>query len=96
MEGSSTLGCKQLSIIDVSGMTNEDQPEWIVFNGELYNFAELRKRLIDHHIFHTAREIRRRFCTLKKNGWVSCHKQRDKAAPVIPSAITIPIVTLTP
>jgi len=43
------LGFRRLSIIDVEGarqpMTNEDESIWMVFNGEIYNFQELRKRL---------------------------------------------------
>jgi asparagine synthase (glutamine-hydrolysing) len=38
-----------LSIIDISGGTqplpNEDRSVWITFNGEIYNFAELRREL---------------------------------------------------
>lgn len=43
------LGSARLSIIDLSGgqqpITNEDQTLWIVFNGEIYNYVELRPRL---------------------------------------------------
>ncbi len=44
------LGFRRLSIIDLSPagnqpMTNEDQTLWIVFNGEIYNFPELRAAL---------------------------------------------------
>lgn len=43
------LGHRRLAIIDLSGgrqpMANEDQSVWIVFNGEIYNFRELRRRL---------------------------------------------------
>lgn len=52
------LGHRRLSIIDVEGghqpMSNENGTLWIVFNGEIYNFPELRKRLIAQgHIFKT-------------------------------------------
>jgi len=48
--GRLALGFRRLSIIDLSGaghqpMTNEDGTVWIVFNGEIYNHAELRSRL---------------------------------------------------
>ena len=44
------LGHRRLSIIDTSTsghqpMSNEDGSIWIVFNGEVYNFAELRREL---------------------------------------------------
>src|SRR5438874_1285794 len=43
------LGHRRLSIIDLEGgaqpMANEDETVWIVFNGEIYNYPELRKEL---------------------------------------------------
>ncbi len=44
------LGHERLSIIDLSPaasqpMTNEDDSIWLVFNGEIYNFKELRTEL---------------------------------------------------
>jgi asparagine synthase (glutamine-hydrolysing) len=50
------LGSKRLAIIDLSPaghmpMTNEDGRFWIVFNGEIYNFLELRKDLEKRHKF---------------------------------------------
>jgi asparagine synthase (glutamine-hydrolysing) len=43
------LGFRRLSIIDLASghqpMCNESKDVWIVFNGEIYNFAELRHRL---------------------------------------------------
>ena len=52
------LGHRRLSIIDLSSgaqpMTNEDGTVWIVFNGEIYNFPELRTFLISKgHQFRT-------------------------------------------
>lgn len=44
------LGHRRLSIIDVEGghqpVFNEDKTKYIVFNGEIYNFVELRKQLL--------------------------------------------------
>src|SRR5262249_1283050 len=42
---------RRLSIIDLSSagrqpMCNEDESVWIIFNGEIYNFPELREQLI--------------------------------------------------
>lgn len=44
------LGHKRLSIIDLSAaghqpMTNEDKTVWMVFNGEIYNFQDIKKEL---------------------------------------------------
>lgn len=44
------LGHRRLSVLDVTQaghqpMTNEDRTIWIVFNGEIYNYRELRKEL---------------------------------------------------
>jgi len=45
------LGNRRLSIIDLSPaghqpLSNEDKTVWITFNGEIYNFQELRTKLI--------------------------------------------------
>ena len=52
------LGIRRLSIIDLEGghqpMSNEDGSVWIVLNGEIYNFAQLRSELqAKGHTFHT-------------------------------------------
>jgi len=52
------LAMRRLSIIDVSTghqpITNEDGSLWIVFNGEIYNFQELREGLLARgHKFKT-------------------------------------------
>lgn len=48
-DGPASIGMRRLSIIDVAGghqpISNENGTVWIVFNGEIYNHAELRKRL---------------------------------------------------
>src|SRR5713226_4298954 len=49
------LGVRRLSIIDLAGghqpMFNEDQSVLVVFNGEIYNYRELQKALLEcgHH-----------------------------------------------
>src|SRR5258705_4887631 len=52
------LGMRRLSIIDLSGghqpVFNEDRSAWIVFNGEIFNFLELRPELEKRgHRFYT-------------------------------------------
>ena len=52
------LGFRRLSIIDLSmghqPLSNEDDSVWIVFNGEIYNYKELRLYLESKgHIFRT-------------------------------------------
>lgn len=52
-----SLGHRRLSIIDVGGsaqpMGNEDGSVQIVFNGEIYNYRELRQKLTGSHQFRT-------------------------------------------
>src|SRR5215210_5145054 len=53
------LGMRRLSIIDLTTgqqpIHNEDSTIWVVFNGEIYNYAELRTELIGRgHRFATA------------------------------------------
>ena len=47
LNGPAGLAHARLSIIDLSGgdqpIANEDQSIWIVFNGEIFNYPELRK-----------------------------------------------------
>ena len=49
-KGPVALGHRRLSIIDVSGgnqpLGNEDGSVQIVFNGEIYNYLELRDELV--------------------------------------------------
>ncbi|MDQ3743195.1 MAG: asparagine synthase (glutamine-hydrolyzing) [Acidobacteriota bacterium] len=58
LEGHVGLAMRRLAIIDLAGgqqpIANEDRTCWIVFNGEIYNYRELKKRLEDlGHRFRT-------------------------------------------
>ena len=51
------LGVRRLSIIDLETgrqpIHNEDETIWIVFNGEIFNYVELRQDLEARHRFYT-------------------------------------------
>ncbi len=56
--GGAALGHRRLSIIDLATgkqpMSNEDETVWITFNGEIYNYRELRTDLANRgHQFRT-------------------------------------------
>ena len=58
VDGPLAMGMRRLSIIDVGGghqpLTNEDGTLWLVANGEIYNFRELRAELASQgHRFRT-------------------------------------------
>lgn len=58
VDESVSLGFRRLSIIDLEGgsqpILNEDGSKVLVFNGEIYNFLDIRKELISKgHIFKT-------------------------------------------
>ncbi len=44
------LGARRLSIIDLAGgrqpLANEDHSVWVAFNGELFEYPELRRQLL--------------------------------------------------
>lgn len=58
LNGNIGMGHRRLSIIDIEGgsqpIYNERKDICIVFNGEIYNFPELRKELVSKgHVFYT-------------------------------------------
>jgi asparagine synthase (glutamine-hydrolysing) len=58
VKGGTGLGMRRLSVIDLSGghqpVFNEDRTVWVVFNGEIYNFPQLRRDLENQgHRFYT-------------------------------------------
>jgi asparagine synthase (glutamine-hydrolysing) len=57
-DGSLGFGFRRLSIIDLTlghqPMSDAEQSVWVIFNGEIYNFKELRQELEQHgHRFRT-------------------------------------------
>ncbi len=58
IEGPVQLGCRRLAIVDMEGgrqpMTNSSQDLWILLDGDIFNYAELRKELsLSGHSFET-------------------------------------------
>jgi asparagine synthase (glutamine-hydrolysing) len=58
VSGSLGLGFRRLSIIDIAGghqpMSDQENSVWVIFNGEIYNFHELKSELEGHgHVFQT-------------------------------------------
>jgi asparagine synthase (glutamine-hydrolysing) len=58
LSGSLGFGFRRLSIIDLEGghqpMSDKEESVWVVFNGEIYNFPELKKKLEAYgHVFRT-------------------------------------------
>ena len=59
IDDSAGLGMRRLSIIDIATghqpISNEDDSIWLVFNGEIYNYRELRADLLARgHVFKTS------------------------------------------
>jgi asparagine synthase (glutamine-hydrolysing) len=56
-DGPAAIGMRRLSIIDLAGsrqpIANEDGTIWVVFNGEIYNYQELRAELAPRHQLRT-------------------------------------------
>jgi asparagine synthase (glutamine-hydrolysing) len=58
LDGPAALGHRRLSIIDLTEaasepMANEDGSLWLTFNGEIYNFREIRRGLEARHRFRS-------------------------------------------
>lgn len=58
IEGPLAFGFRRLSIIDLAGghqpMSDQEESVWVIFNGEIYNFLELRRELESYgHVFRT-------------------------------------------
>ncbi len=62
VDGAASLAHARLSIIDLSDrgrqpLGNEDGSLWLVCNGEIYNFRELRRELEGRHVFSSATDV---------------------------------------
>ena len=72
--GSVGLCMRRLQVIDLPGghqpMSNEDGTVWIVFNGEIYNYRELRRDLEERgHVFATASDTEAILHLYEEKGW---------------------------
>ena len=73
------FGHRRLSIIDIEGghqpMANEDDSIWIVQNGEIYNYLELKRDLVaDGHVFKTHSDTEVILHLYEKYGTECVHK----------------------
>ncbi len=67
------LGHQRLSIIDLSQnghqpMSNTDQTKWIVFNGEIYNFQELKRNFTNNYSFKSNSDTEVVLAAYQQNG----------------------------
>jgi asparagine synthase (glutamine-hydrolysing) len=67
------LGFRRLSIIDLAGghqpMSDAEETVWVIFNGEIYNFKELRAELEERgHYFRTRSDTEVIVCGYKEWG----------------------------
>ncbi|OGG48156.1 MAG: asparagine synthase (glutamine-hydrolyzing) [Candidatus Handelsmanbacteria bacterium RIFCSPLOWO2_12_FULL_64_10] len=78
-QGEVGLGVRRLSIIDLSTghqpIANEDRSIWVVFNGEVYNFRELRRDLEARgHRFTTASDTEALLHQYEEDGPACVHR----------------------
>lgn len=81
-----SLGNRRLAIVDLSSsanqpMCNEKGDVWISFNGEIYNFLELRRDLKDRgHIFKSCSDVETVIHLYEEEGTACVHKLRGMFA----------------
>jgi asparagine synthase (glutamine-hydrolysing) len=88
LDGGCGLGMRRLSIIDLNTghqpISNEDGTIWVVFNGEIYNFQELRADLIRAgHRFKTASDTETLVHLYEEEGTAGISKLRGMFAYAI-------------
>jgi len=87
-EGPCGIGMRRLSIIDLSTghqpISNEDGSIWVVFNGEIYNYQELREELIGlGHSFATNSDTETLVHLYEEKGQVGLQQLRGMFAYAI-------------
>jgi len=88
VEGGCGIGMRRLSIIDLTTGTqpisNEDGTVWVVFNGEIYNYQELRAGLIRRgHHFKTGSDTEVLVHLYEEDGSAGAEKLRGMFAYAI-------------
>src|ERR1051325_9489080 len=88
LDGEVGLGNARLSIIDLSGgsqpIPNEDETLWIVFNGEIFNYIELRAELEQAgHRFRTSSDTEIILHLYEQHGPACLHKLNGQFAIAI-------------
>jgi asparagine synthase (glutamine-hydrolysing) len=87
-DGGCAIGMRRLSIIDLSTghqpMANEDESVWVVFNGEIYNYRELRRDLLARgHRFATNSDTETLVHLYEEQGAEGLHRLRGMFAYAI-------------
>src|SRR5712692_9146141 len=88
VDGSCGIGMRRLSIIDLATghqpIANEDRSVWVVYNGEIYNFQELRQSLIAQgHRFTTNSDTETLIHLYEQEGVDGLHRLRGMFAYAI-------------
>lgn len=88
VDGGCAIGMRRLSIIDLSTghqpISNEDGSVWVVFNGEVYNYQELRAELIGlGHRFKTNSDTETLIHLYEEYGTSALHRLRGMFAYAI-------------